>query len=403
MKNRYNESDSFDNYTDYDDGFTTSTAKKYGRNIYSDSKRKHSADDLIYSDSSLVGNSQYSDSDFENSKDFGRKPKGKGRIKKILLSLLSILLVLALLACGLAFIFLGRITNKVNFEEIDEAYSRQNVLSEDVNLSESSSVKNILICGVDADNSDYGRSDSMILLSIDKKHKKIKMTSFMRDTFVYIPDPDGGYRSKLTNAYVWGGIGLTVRTIEENFGIKIDNYITVNFETFKSIVDVLGGIELTLTDREILYINCQIAQNNQTEYLDASEGVVKLNGQQALWHARNRGGVINGVEFYEDTDWDRTRRQRDFLDSVISNVKSASVGELVKISTAVAPDITTDMSKKELKKFLVSFLWYRKYSVFECSMPSDDTWSYEDNFAGNVIYVNDWDRVRSDLCSFIYE
>ena len=146
MKNRYNESDSFDNYTDYDDGFTTSTAKKYGRNIYSDSKRKHSADDLIYSDSSLVGNSQYSDSDFENSKDFGRKPKGKGRIKKILLSLLSILLVLALLACGLAFIFLGRITNKVNFEEIDEAYSRQNVLSEDVNLSESSSVKNILIC-----------------------------------------------------------------------------------------------------------------------------------------------------------------------------------------------------------------------------------------------------------------
>lgn len=401
MKNRYDESENFDNYTDYDDGFTTSNRRNKRSNNYGNTKSRYSDDDVIYSDSSMLGDSDSSDSDYSDTRETGGKRKGGFR--KFLLSVFCILLILALILSVVGFIFLERITSKVNVEEIDEIYSRANTLSVDVNLTGSSSVKNILICGVDADNSEYGRSDSMILLSIDKSHKKIKMTSFMRDTFVYIPDPEGSYRSKLTNAYVWGGIGLTVRTIEENFGVKIDNYITVNFETFRSIVDVLGGIELTLTDREIQYINCQIAQNNQTEYLDASAGEVNLNGQQALWHARNRGGVVNGVEFYEDTDWDRTRRQRDFLDSVISDIKGASVSELIRISEAVAPDITTDMSKKELKKFLLSFLWYRKYSVSECSMPSDDTWSYEDNFAGNVIYVNDWDKVQSDLKTFIYE
>ncbi len=399
VKDRYTESENYQKYTDYDDGFTTQS-RRGSRNIYSKSKA-YSDEDAIYSDSSLV--QRLDSSDYEEKCDYEQNPKGKGCLKRFLLSLFCVVLVLSIFAGAIGFLFLSRIANKVNYEEIDDVYSRQNVLSEDTYLFESSSVKNILICGVDADNSEYGRSDSMILLSIDKKHKKIKMTSFMRDTFVYIPDPEGGYRSKLTNAYVWGGIGLTMRTIEENFSVKIDNYITVNFETFKSIVDVLGGIELTLTDREIEYINCQIEQNSQSEYLYASAGKVKLNGQQALWHARNRGGVVNGVEFYEDTDWDRTRRQRDFLDALISDIKNASLTELVKVALKVAPNITTDMSKKELKKFLLSFISYRKYSVSECSMPSEDSWSYENNFAGNVIYVNDWDKVRNDLKAFIYE
>ncbi|MBR3971386.1 MAG: LCP family protein, partial [Ruminococcus sp.] len=388
---------------DYGDGYYS----------YTDKKKKHTEYEDIYS-SSRYGSyfdepsgeyeDIYSNSSSAASKDrrsssrSEKTRKKKKRLKKFILSLVCILLVAALIVCGGALIFVGRIASKVNYVDVDEKYSREALLEDGgASLASHDRVLNILLLGVDEDTSEYGRSDSMMLVSIDKKHKKLKLTSFQRDTFVYVPDPEGGYRTKLTNAYSWGGVGLAMRTIEYNFGIRIDNYVTVNFETFKTIVDILGGVELELTDREILYINCQIAQNNQTEYLDAEAGKVLLNGQQALWHARNRGGdVINGVEFYEGTDWDRTQRQRNFMQALIKDVKKASPFKLLKIADSVSEYITTDIEKAALKKLLISCLVYRTFEVSQASMPSDDTWGYEDNFAGNVIAVYDWEQVESD-------
>lgn len=395
---------------DYGDGYYT----------YSDKKKKHTEYEDIYSSSRHCDfsqdnqNAEYEDiyshsasqgDDRRSSKKERKRRRRKKRIRRFILRILCVLLIAALIVCGVGLIFVGRIASKVNFAEIDSKYSREALLEDGgESLYSNSKVLNILLLGVDEDTSDYGRSDSMMLLSIDKKHKKLKLTSFQRDTFVYVPDPEGGYRTKLTNAYSWGGVGLAMRTIEYNFGIRIDNYITVNFETFKTIVDILGGVELELTDREILYINCQIAQNNQTEYLDAEAGKVLLNGQQALWHARNRGGdVINGVEFYEGTDWDRTQRQRNFMQALIRDVKKASPFKLLKIADSVSTYITTDIEKSELKKLLLSCLIYRYYQVSQISMPSEDSWGYEDNFAGNVIAVYDWDKVQKDIIDFVYE
>ena len=265
-------------------------------------------------------------------------------------------------------------------------------------------VLNILIFGVDDDSSDYGRSDTMLLLSVDNKHSKLKLTSFQRDTFVYVPDCDGDYHTKLTNAFSYGGVGLAMRTIEANYGVRIDRYATVNFETFKSIVDVLGGVELELTDREILYINCQVAQNNQTEYLDAEAGTVKLNGVQALWHIRNRGGdVINGVEFYEGTDWDRTRRQRSFMQALMTKIRKGSVVSALKVADSIAPYVTTNLTKGELVSLLFKAPRLMNYKLEQCAMPSEGSWGYEENFAGSVIYVYDWQSTQAELCRFIYE
>lgn len=395
---------------DYGDGYYT----------YSDKKKKHTEYEDIYSSSQHCDfsqdnqNAEYEDiyshsasqgDDRRSSKKERKRRRRKKRIRRFILRILCVLLIAAFIVCGGGLIFAGRIASKVNFAEIDSKYSREALLEDGgESLYSNSKVLNILLLGVDEDTSDYGRSDSMMLLSIDKKHKKLKLTSFQRDTFVYVPDPEGGYRTKLTNAYSWGGVGLAMRTIEYNFGIRIDNYITVNFETFKTIVDILGGVELELTDREILYINCQIAQNNQTEYLDAEAGKVLLNGQQALWHARNRGGdVVNGVEFYEGTDWDRTQRQRNFMQALIRDVKKASPFKLLKIADSVSTYITTDIEKSDLKKLLLSCLIYRYYQVSQISMPSEDSWGYEDNFAGNVIAVYDWDKVQKDIIDFVYE
>ncbi|MDO4748506.1 MAG: LCP family protein, partial [Eubacteriales bacterium] len=157
-------------------------------------------------------------------------------------------------------------------------------------------VLNILLFGQDAHGSgenDYGRSDTIILLSLDNLHKKIKLTSFQRDTYVTVPGYGDG---KLNSAFSLGGVPLAVEMIEANFGIQVDKYACVDFNSFRKIVNVLGGVDIELSIDEIEYINAQIDVNNQlskTEFLpiDYSKEtqVVHLDGYQALWYARNRG------------------------------------------------------------------------------------------------------------------
>lgn len=390
MEDRYRGrySDSSD---DYGDGFDRHS-RRYSSDLYEEDSRRVYDDDYDYEDIS------------SHSKSHRRKASGRsyaGRKKRTRFA--CVLLCLVLFVAGVLCLYAYKLISPINYVEVDEN-PEVSQLNEEGQLLTDSRVLNILLFGVDGDGSGGSRSDTMMLLSIDNRHKKLKMTSFQRDTFVYVPDPDGSYHTKLTNAYGYGGVGLSIATIEANYGIKIDRYATVNFETFKSIVDILGGVEIELTDREILYINCQIAQNNQTEYLDAQAGPVRLNGQQALWYARNRGGdVINGVAFYEGTDWDRTQRQRKFMEAVIGQVKDASLTEVLSVVNEVGPNITTNLKKTEIVSLVASSLIYLRYDTEQCSMPSEGSWGYEQNFAGDVIYVYDWDTARRDLAQFIYE
>lgn len=259
-------------------------------------------------------------------------------------------------------------------------------------------VLNIMLFGTDR-YGDAGLSDTMILLSIDNRHQKIKMTSFLRDTYVSIP---GYYPHKLNLSYALGQAPLAIQTIEQNYGVQVDRYATVNFSTFKEIVDIMGGVEVELTGAEIDYINAQIWENGQSEYLDATPGMVNLNGQQALWYARNRGGTYGGQTFSGD-DWDRTDRQRKFMNAVIDQMKDASLTEIVAIVNEVGPNVTTDLKKTEITMLLKNALTFLNYEVEQCHMPSDGTWSYGWNEAGSVILVNDWYQARLDLATFIYE
>lgn len=260
-------------------------------------------------------------------------------------------------------------------------------------------VLNIMLFGTDR-YGDEGLSDTMILLSIDNRHQKIKLTSFLRDTYISIP---GVTSHKLNYAYAVGGAGLSIQTIESNYGVQIDRYATVNFSTFKDIVDIMGGVELYVTASEIDYINAQIAHNDQSDYLYASEGMVTLSGQQALWYARNRGGYYNGMSFSGD-DWDRTDRQRKFIEAVITNLREeASLSEIVQIVNKVGPMVTTNLKKTEIQSLVANAMTYLTYDIEQCSMPTDGNWSYGYNAAGSVILVDDWYQVRRDLATFIYE
>lgn len=260
-------------------------------------------------------------------------------------------------------------------------------------------VLNIMLFGADQ-YGEGGLSDTMILMSIDSAHEEIKLTSFLRDTYVNIPYTCS---HKLNYAYAVGGASLSIQTIEQNYGIKIDRYAMVNFSTFRDIVDILGGVEVEVTYNEIGYINAQLWENGQSDHhLYAEPGLVRLDGYQALWYARNRGGTYGGVTYGGD-DWDRTERQRKFISAVIEQMKNASISDIVDIVNAVGPNVTTDIKKAEITDlFLKHALTFLQYDVKQCSMPSDGRWSYGWNDAGSVILVDDWSGAREDLAKFIY-
>ncbi|MGN0517416.1 MAG: LCP family protein [Acutalibacteraceae bacterium] len=268
--------------------------------------------------------------------------------------------------------------------------------SDSGNLLNDPMILNIMLFGSDTRSStDSGRSDTMILLSLDNRHKKIKMTSFLRDLWVTVP----GYgQDKLTHAYSYGGPSLSIKTIESNFGIKIDRYAIVDFSSFINIIDILGGIDIELSDFEIDYINMQLYDNRQsdTRYtLTDSAGIVHLNGQQALWHARNRDSALS--------DFDRTDRQRQVLNVIFSSIKDSSLSQLVEILSDVGPMITTNFKKSEITTLVKNALTYLKYDIEEYKLPTGDNY-YNDRIDGMaVLVIGDWTQARTDLAEFVFE
>lgn len=344
----------------------------------------------------------------------------KGRMKRILIVFLSILFLI----CGSGLLYYYSVLESLNYSFIVPSQGKTDTTGGDVGsetsnltfdgqtLLSDSKILNVMLFGVDyAQEGENSRSDSMIMLSVDNRHKKLKLTTFMRDTWVNIPDY--GY-DKLTHAYSYGGAALTIQTIESNFGIKVDRYAVVDYESFKSIVDILGGVDIELTEDEIGYINFQMYINDKTgntpqETITDPPGVVHLNGREALWYARDRGfDDVNypGVVF-EGDDWDRTRRQRNFLSVVFESMKDASLPQIVSIVGEVGPLITTNFKKDEITTLVANSLKYLQYDVEQYYVPQGEIgtlWKYSDPSINNdYIEIIDMDTVRNDFAKFIFE
>lgn len=347
--------------------------------------------------------------DINSSNQVSKVYKKKGRARRVISFLLS--LVLLVFGCGMVYYYnlLGSIVYQPTATEASGETSEDNtdlsIGGDSGQLLSDSKVLNVMLFGQDNnEGGGYGRSDTMILLSIDNRHKKMKLTSFMRDTYVTIP---GYYNSKLNSAYSLGGAALAMKTIEANFGVRIDRYAIVDFDSFKSIIDTLGGVDMDLTQDEIDYINYQTYINNQSSEryeITDSEGIVHLNGRQALWYARNRGFDEAGHDFVvAGDDFDRTQRQRKLLNTMVSEMKGADAGQIVKIVSDVGPLITTNFKKEEITTLLTQALKYLGYNMEEFTVPPEGTWSYDRNEAGSVILINDLSECRKQYTSFIYE
>ncbi len=282
--------------------------------------------------------------------------------------------------------------------------------AEDANMSltngkllDDPQVLNIMLFGEDKaqGNEEHGRSDTMIMLSIDNINKSLKLTTFMRDLYVNIP----GYGfNKLNAAYSWGGASLSIQTVESNFGINIDRYAIVDFQSFQKIIDVLGGIDIELSQDEIDYINWQMYRNNQTDTetdLVAEPGIVHLNGTQALWYARNRGDEDAG---FSGDDFDRTQRQRKLLGVLVDDMKDASLTQIIEIVGEIGPMITTNLKKDEITFLVANSLTYLNYELLDFNVPTDGAWQYGwTDDRQSIIEVTDWNKQIFEVAYFVYE
>ncbi len=324
----------------------------------------------------------------------------KGRALRILCLIFSILFLLG----GGAMVYYYALLNSMNFEDFtapssDKSDSVSATVSAEMTgdgtqltigdgqLLQDSKVLNVMLFGEDnSDGDEHGRTDTMIMMSIDNWHKKLKLTSFQRDTYVYIP----GYgQNKINAAYTYGGPNLTIETIETNFGIKIDRYAVVDFDSFIEIIDTLGGIDMEDTQDEIDYINYQMYKNEQ------------VDNPKTITSATNEDGNEIGID---GDDWDRTSRQRKLLEKMFNDLKGADLTKIVSIVSSVGPMVTTNLKKDEITALVSHAPTYLTYTVEQSYVPTEGLWYYENNTpAGSVIAIADMNKQRLEFAKFIYE
>ena len=246
-------------------------------------------------------------------------------------------------------------------------------------------VKNILLMGIDNGSKSfpYGRSDAMIIVSINQKTKQVKLISLSRAAYVAI---EGYANTRLSHAHGYAGAALAKRTIENNYKIRIDNYVSTTFKAFEAMIDAIGGVNITLSGAEAKALARHIKAAGLT-YNGA--GNYKLNGSLALNYVRLRK---------IDTDRQRTARQRKILTALANRAKNMSLGELNNMLNKVLPYITTDLSKGEIVGQLVNVPSYLSKPFEQHVLPhKSSALTLIDNFEVITIDWKDETKYTHDL------
>lgn len=254
---------------------------------------------------------------------------------------------------------------------------------------------NILLLGTDNryEQEGYSRTDSMIVLSVNLATKEAKMTSFMRDTWVDIP---GHGHNKLNAASVYGGPALTIETINKNFGLNIEDYALINITGMADIIDVLGGLDMDVTEAERKALNkglFDLSSMSGMEQLQESGENVHLNGNQAVAYSRIRK---------IDSDYVRTERQRYVLTKIAEKLQSTNnAATIVGVVSSLAPYVETSLDLGELMTLAYVGLQLDMSTVGQLRLPADGTFD-SGNYDGVWCIKPNFKKNRSILNEFIY-
>lgn len=243
------------------------------------------------------------------------------------------------------------------------------------------------------------RSDTMLLVSINKKTKQIVGTSFLRDLYVKIPEV--GFK-KLNASYAHGGVELLFDTLEYNFSIHVDRYITVNFQSFIKVVDILGGLDVCVQEEELYWTNQYIHASNlivgdeeHSDYLEFANGSPQhLNGKQSLAYARMRY-VGNG-------DFTRTERQRYVVTLMFEKLKKMDPETLIELLDTILPEVTTNITTPEFLELILMLPEISTYEIISWSVPNSDMGFKYINMDGDSFVGIDMNKYVGHLYDIIY-
>lgn len=245
---------------------------------------------------------------------------------KIALWIIGIILGVFIIGIGGVYIYGNYMFNKVEKIEVDK---------NDVGITEeveeklspySNSIINIALFGVDSADVSTGRSDSIIIATIDTIHKKLKLTSVMRDSYVNI---SGIGNDKINHAYAFGGPQLAIKTLNENFNLNIEDFVAVNFDSLPKIIDMIGGVTVDITSEEVSHIPGI-----------PSAGTYNLNGAQALSYSR--------IRYATGGDYVRTERQRTILTKIFEKVLTINPMKYPSLLNEVLPMVQTSLDYSKI-------------------------------------------------------
>ncbi|WP_170959299.1 polyisoprenyl-teichoic acid--peptidoglycan teichoic acid transferase TagU [Bacillus nitratireducens] len=248
-------------------------------------------------------------------------------MKKILLWILGVIVFLVIAGGGYAYYMYSSVTGTLDKMHTPLERDHSTKRSTDVKLGNSQPVS-ILLLGADERGADKGRSDSIMLLTLNPKDSSMKMVSIPRDTYTEIVGK--GKKDKINHAYAFGGIEMSVNTVENFLDVPVDYYIEVNMEGFQDIVDAVGGVD----------VNNDLAFTLEGQTFE--KGTIHLNGEQALKYTRMRKEDPRG-------DFGRQMRQRQVLEAVIS--KGANISSITKLGTmleAVEKNVKTNLNQDQM-------------------------------------------------------
>lgn len=348
-----------------------------------------------------------------------------GNLNKKKLTGASVALVLMLIVNIAAVVYFGTLGKMHIFSSDDVESSRvsgdeRNALDDEFASSDSDTAEGL------PDNADYvmstddvsimllvgsdsrfgidkeAHSDSMMLVAIDRTHKKIKITSIMRDLYAVIP----GYKNhRFNQAFYYDSkyknldLKITFKTIEQNLGISAKDYVVIDFSGFKNVIDKLGGITMDLTDAEAKYM-CSDKDYGKFPRFSAGAGRYVLSGAEALNYARMRHEDGNSGDF------GRTQRQRKMITQMAAQLKDADVSTLYSVATDCLQYISTNISVEQINGYVLEAANLLSFDIVQMRIPIEDTYVqsrvYDDLTPMSVLWPNyKWNAER--LKEFIFD
>ena len=304
----------------------------------------------------------------------------KKHLKRLYFKTLAITLAVCIALRGCGYGVFAYMVGGLNRSDINEE-----------NLSANEGIEgviNIALYGVDSTTGDFtGRSDAIMICSVNGETGKIKLISIARDTYVSVP---GHYDTKINHAYAYGGPELAVQTLNENFEMDITDYVTVNFDSLADIIDEMGGVTIDVTDAERFQINAYLRRGEPLSEI----GMVNLNGPQAVSYSRIRK---------IDSDNMRASRQREVLAALFDKALDINPLSYPSYVRKFSPMMETSLSNDEMLKIATAVIKGKSISLEQAAFPNDHIFAEGQTINGAWYYVYDLDQATDMLHQYIYE